>query len=75
MPYVDRDETGTIRGLYNVEQRPGQEYLDATHSDVVAYKTRPKPMLPLAVKLDAALADPTMPGTLKAVLQEWRKQF
>ena len=75
MPYIDRDRDGTVIGLFHVAQRVGQEFLAATHPEVVGYKTRPKPRSPLAVTLDAALTDPTIPGTLKAVLQEWRKQF
>ena len=37
MPYVDRDGTGKITGIFQREQRVGQEYIADDHADIVAH--------------------------------------
>lgn len=74
MPFIDRDPvTNLTKGLYHVEQQPGQEWLPADHPDVVAYKTKPVAKSSLARKIDAAIADPSIPQALKDVLRELGK--
>ncbi len=39
MPYIDRDETGQVKGLYGPKQFEGQEFLEDGAAEVIAYRT------------------------------------
>lgn len=39
MLYVSRNDAGIVNGCFGVAQWNGQEYLEDTHPDIVAFKT------------------------------------
>jgi len=43
MPYVDRDDSGTIVRTCARPQRPGHEYVEETHRDVTTFRARALP--------------------------------
>lgn len=45
MPFIDRDSSGNICGVYNMAQRDGQEFVADASPELIAYYERKTPDL------------------------------
>ena len=60
MPYIERDQTGKVKGVYHPMQSGyAEEFLPDDHADVIAFRA-PKPALPDPMQARLATLESTI---------------
>lgn len=73
MPFIDRDETGKIKGVYTLRQYEGQEWIKEDNPEVTAFlnpmptyrELRARAYPPIADQLDAIWQGEPLTGEMR----------